>query len=382
MSAGTIIIGLMSGTSADGIDAAAVRFTGPEERPGIELPGFVTLAYSDAMRGRLLELAEGRGSPAELSRVNVALGELLAEAASAVIERAELEPGDVSLVGSHGHTISHTPQPGDATRSGATLQTGEAAVIAEALGITVVSDFRVRDVAAGGQGAPLVPIFDLAFVASPEVGRVALNIGGIANATVLPAGCGSEDVVAFDTGPGNMPIDAAVRLVAHERGRFDADGELAAAGTVRESLVEALLKHPYFARRPPKTCGREQFGEGFVRSALDEAPGIAPGDFVASITELCGRATGRALARFAALDAPREIIVSGGGAHNPTLLASVERHAGMRVRPSDELGIPVDAKEAMAFAYLALRTSEGRAGNVPAAIGAGGPRVLGKITPA
>jgi len=383
MTAEAIVIGLMSGTSTDGIDAAAVRLTEHAGEPTIELLGFLTAPYPGNIREGLLALASGSGAPSDLARMNFVLGEMLAEAAQAAIEQAGLQADDVSLVGSHGHTVSHVPRAADGLEPTATMQIGEAAVIAERLGITVVSDFRVRDVAAGGQGAPLVPGFDFTFLSSPDISRAALNIGGIANATILRAGCSLDDVVAFDTGPGNMPIDAAVRLMAPGHGPFDRDGRLAAAGVIQDELLKWILAHPYFARTPPKSCGREEFGEPFVTAALAQMACIAPEDFIATITEACGRAAGEAIARYQSDSGePWEIIVSGGGAHNATLLATIERHAEMPVRASDELGIPVEAKEAMAFAYLAWETVRGHPSNVPTATGASGPRVLGKITPA
>ncbi len=338
MTAEAIVIGLMSGTSTDGIDAAAVRLTEHAGEPTIELLGFLTAPYPGNIREGLLALASGSGAPSDLARMNFVLGEMLAEAAQAAIEQAGLQADDVSLVGSHGHTVSHVPRAADGLEPTATMQIGE-------------------DVAAGGQGAPLVPGFDFTFLSSPDISRAALNIGGIANATILRAGCSLDDVVAFDTGPGNMPIDAAVRLMAPGHGPFDRDGRLAAAGVIQDELLKWILAHPYFARTPPKSCGREEFGEPFVTAALAQMACIAPEDFIATITEACGRAAGEAIARYQSDSGePWEIIVSGGGAHNATLVATIERHAEMPVRASDELGIPVEAKEAMAFAYLAWET--------------------------
>ena len=376
-----ILIGLMSGTSTDGIDAAAVRLT---ERAGLlstELLAFLTVPYSDEVRRRLLSLAGNTGAPADIARANFLLGELLAEAAARVMEIAGLMADDVTAIGSSGHTIAHVPRPGGPLEPPATMQIGEAAVIAERLGATVVSDFRVRDIAAGGQGAPLVPYFDFRMLRSEDVNRAVLNIGGIANATVLRAACELEDVVAFDTGPGNMPIDIAVGMLLPGHCGFDQDGEIANSGVIDEDLLSWLMGHEYFAKPPPKSCGREEFGEVFVSAARERAPGLPAEDLVATVTAASGRATGEAIAAFRESEGETwEIIASGGGVRNPCLLHAVAEYAGAPVTPSDDLGIPSDAKEAMAFACLAWETVRGRASNVPSATGARGPRILGKIT--
>ena len=377
----TILIGLMSGTSTDGIDAAAVRIT-DGETPRVEQLHFLTVPSDDEMRRELLRCSEGGMRVPELARLNSALGELLAQAASAVMAQAGLQATDVLAVGSHGHTVAHLPPRAESAGAAATLQIGEAAVIAERLGVPVVCDFRVRDVAAGGQGAPLVPHFDHTFLHSATVNRAVLNIGGIANVTVLPAGAGEEELRAFDIGPGNMPLDAAVALLVPGSPGYDEDGKLAAAGKADEGLVAWVLSHPFFSQPVPRSCGREEFGEPFVRQALRQSAGLSAADILASLTVACGRAIGETIAGLQGTDGcPWEIIASGGGVHNLTLMATIAETTRMPLRRSDDFGIPSDAKEAMAFAFLALECLQGRPGNVPAATGAAGPRVLGKIVP-
>jgi len=406
------LIGLMSGTSKDGIDAAAVRIWEAGGRSHIELLSFITIPYEQGVRSELLRCAEGSLSVPELARLNFRVGELLADAAHEAMDGAGLTAIDVLAVGSHGHTVAHLPECGlggstdgrhtaDGERQcrsggstygrpgglenppcGATLQIGEGAVIAERLGVQVACDFRTRDVAAGGQGAPLVPLFDYTFVREPSMGRAVLNIGGIANVTILAPGCEASQVLAFDIGPGNMPLDAAVRLLLRGGPRYDIGGRLAAAGTAQEGLVDWVLGHEFYSRPLPRSCGREEFGEHFVAEVLGWYPRLSPEDVLASLTVACGEAIGSTIAGFRKDRAPWEIIASGGGVHNATLMSIIARHAGMAVRTSDELGIPSDAKEAMAFAFLARECLGGRPGNVPTATGAAGPRVLGKIVPA
>lgn len=369
-----IAVGLMSGTSTDGVDAAVVRFGGPADAPTLTVLGFVSVPYEPEVRERLLALAAGAGGAPELARMGVRLGELFAQAAQEALAAAGVPLAEVAVVGSHGHTVAHLP--GQA----ATLQIGEAAVIAERLGLVTVSDFRVRDVAAGGQGAPLVPYFDYRFLTSPQTGRVLLNLGGIANVTVLPRGAGLEEVIAFDTGPGNMPIDGAVSLLLPGAGGYDQGGELARSGRADEGLLAELLRHEYFGRRPPKSCGREEFGAQFVRRALGTLA-IEPRDAVATFTELTARTISDATAPYTA-EGAWEIVASGGGARNTYLLERLAALTGLPLLRAEALGVPDDAKEAIAFAFLALETLRGRPANVPTATGARGPRVLGKITPA
>lgn len=377
-----ILVGLMSGTSTDGVDAAVVRFWEESGGPRLELLTFLTVPYEDALRRRLLDCALDQLGVADLARLNFLVGERLAEAAAAAIGAAGLSSDDIVAVGSHGHTVAHLPTAAGDMLPAATLQIGETAVIAERLGVPVVGDFRVRDVAAGGQGAPLVPYFDYSFLRSDHLHRVALNIGGIANVTVLPQGCTPAQVTAYDIGPGNMPLDTAVRQVGPAGWECDRNGALARRGTVHDGLRRWVLAHEFLTRPAPKSCGREEFGESFVAQARAVAPGLSAADFLATLTTACGQAIGQALAALpAATPGDWEAVASGGGTRNPALMDVIRSQAGMTVRSTDDFGIPSDAKEAMAFAFLAWETLRGRPTSLPGATGAAGPRLLGKITP-
>src|SRR5208337_2842397 len=294
-----------------------------------------------------------------IARLNFMLGELFAEA----LGKTGVPLNTIELIGSHGQTIFHEGEPVEflGREIASTMQIGEAAVIAERTGIDTVSDFRPSDIAAGGKGAPLVPLLDYQLFRHPEHAHIALNIGGIANITVIPAGAKPEDVIAFDTGPGNMIMDAVAPP-------FDRDGEGARAGQVNADLLERLLADPYYHRDPPKSCGREQYGAEFVRET---------GIDIATATELTARTIALAIARY--FDT-REVIVSGGGAHNSYLMERLRALVPARVTTSAEFGIGVDTKEAILFAVLAYQTFQGRAGNLPSATGARKPVILGKIS--
>jgi len=383
----------MSGPAAD---AAAVeakdRATDACEAPSIKLGGVVfrRIPYPPDLRARVLTLMRPEASSVdEVCRMNFVLGEVFAAAALEVIRAAGLGPEDVDLIGSHGQTIYHIPEPetccGVRTRS--TLQIGEPAVIAERTGITTVADFRVRDVAAGGQGAPLVPYADYVLFRDARRTRIIQNIGGIANLTALPAGCGLADVFAFDTGPGNMVIDGVVSILTGGRQAFDEDGRMAASGRVREDLLAWALLHPFFAKEPPKTTGREEFGAQYAQEMMARASalGIPGEDVVATATALTAESVAASYRRWVVPRCGRavdEVIVGGGGAYNPTLLAMLrERLPGVVVLTHEDFGISSDAKEAIAFAILASEAVRGRPTNVPAATGAGRRVVLGKIVP-
>ena len=368
------IVGLISGTSADGIDAALVEVEGAGETTRVRLLRFATRAYDPALRRRVLAL--GEASVPELTRVHYAVGEAFARTALDVIEPARREGLDVHLVGSHGQTARHHPRAGEPGGRAATLQVGEPAVIAERTGLPVVADFRPRDVVAGGEGAPLVPLVDwLLFRVSGRV-RACLNLGGIANATVLPDRL--EDVRAFDLGPANMPLDAVVQAWTHGAEVFDQDGARAAAGRVDPGLLAELLAHPFFALPPPKSTGRETFGDAFVRPLLVRFAG-REGDLLATLTRFVAEAVADGISRHVR-ERVEEVLVSGGGARNRTLMGLLaETLAPLPVRSLAEVGMDPDAKEAVAFAVLANETLFGRPGNLPAATGAAGPRVLGKI---
>lgn len=379
--AGEVHVGLMSGTSLDGISAAVARFApaGPasdDPRLAVELLGFVQRPYTPEERARLAAALIG-GTAAEYCRLAFDLGGWFADAALAAISASGVPREEVRAIGSHGQTIWH-----EAPHS--TWQLGEAAVIAERTGIDVVSDFRVRDVAAGGQGAPLVPIADALLFAAPGAWRLLQNIGGIGNVTVVPPAGRQEGLVAFDTGPGVAVLDGVVRRL--EPGLpYDVDGRLAAAGTPIEPVVAERLAHPYFAARPPKSTGRELFTpayiERFVADCRAARPDATTSDIVATAVWLTARSIADQYVRWVT-EPNAEVLLSGGGARHPVLVAMIRRLLAPRpVALFDERFFDGEAKEAVAFALLAWLHVHGRAGNVPAATGAPGPRVLGKLTP-
>jgi len=383
-----LVIGLISGTSADGVDAALVRVIGDKPKR-VETLAFTTLPYPAEIRKAVLEVSHD-GDIETLCWLNFALGELFAEAALKVIEVAGIARKRVQLIGSHGQTVRHLPPNRNSHLThGAphigTLQIASPAVIAMRTGIPVVNDFRAKDIAAGGQGAPLVPLVDWLLLRHPSKTRIALNIGGIANLTVLPAKAKVSDVLAFDTGPGNMLIDGAVRHFSGGALNYDRDGEWARQGRVDKKLLRWLMSHPFLRQSPPKSTGREMFGEAFLREVLERANllGLTDRDTIATLTAFTAESIADAIWRFVLPKFERvdELIVSGGGANNPALMAMLyEKLLGTKIRRSDELGINADAKEAIAFAVLAHRTVMGLAGNVPSATGAKMPIVLGSIT--
>jgi len=352
------VAGIMSGTSLDGIDVAIVDIRGR----GVETVAFRTTPYPRGVRDAILAVSNTTTTTADISGLNFRLGELYARAVRETCRRARVPLSSVELVGCHGQTIYH--------ESGRhTLQIGEAAVIAERTGIPVVSDFRTRDIAAGGQGAPLVP-----FVDRQLFGRdaIALNIGGIANITVIAKG------IAFDTGPGNMVIDALACEFTCGRARFDRDGRLAARGRLNEKLLEDLLQDPYYRLRPPKSAGREQYGAEFVDRM--KRSGLPLEDLIATATVLTAATIAIGIKRFGG--GARKLIVSGGGAHNPRIMAYLAGLLpGLAIATSSDYGVDVDAKEAIAFAILAYETWRRRPSNLPSATGARKPVILGKITP-
>jgi anhydro-N-acetylmuramic acid kinase len=344
---------------------------------------FEAVPYSANLRESILRVAEGeRVTAGEISALNFRIGEEFARAALASLRKWRIQPARVALIGSHGQTIFHQ---GLATRAiaSSTLQIGEPSVIAARTGITTVGDFRPADLAAGGQGAPLVPFVDYMLYRSARVGRVALNIGGIANMTVLPAGALLSDVFAFDAGPGNMVIDALVRRATRGRLNFDRDARIAARGRLIPALLDSLLEDEYFHVPPPKTTGRERYGEPYVRRLLArrEARGASHADLIRTATVLTALSIVDATNRWIRPNAEiAEIIVSGGGTQNPLLMAQLAAaFGGIRVVGSSELGVPEDAKEAFAFALLAWETLHRRPSNVPGATGARRPAILGKI---
>lgn len=373
----SVYVGLMSGTSLDGISAAAVRFDERDGRLHGELIAYRSSSYTTAQREALLEAMQS-ASAADYTRLAFDLGTWLAEAAVAVIADAGVGRKEIAAIGSHGQTLWHSPPH-------STWQLGESAVIAERTGIDVVADFRVADVAAGGQGAPLVPIADALLWSGDKHWRALQNIGGIGNVTVVPPGGTIEGVRAFDTGPGVGVIDAVVRQLEPSL-PFDVDGRLAGAGTPIDAVVDALLeKVAYFRQPPPKSTGRELFDAAFVARLIEscrhDRPGATTADIVATATALTARSIADAYRRF--LPEPiEEVLLSGGGARNPALTQMIEQQVrGMVVRRFDDVYFDGEAKEAVAFALLAKLFLERRPGNVVAVTGAKGPRVLGKLTP-
>ena len=373
-----ILIGLMSGTSLDGITAAVVRFNEPDGGRVIpELLAFTGRDYTPDQRERLAHALTG-ASPAEYCRLNFELGEWLAEAAILAMAEAGVSRTDIAAIASHGQSIWH--EPGHST-----WQTGESAVIAERTRIDVISDFRVRDMAAGGQGAPLVPIADAMLFSDPNKWRALQNLGGIGNVSVVPPGGDLTAVRAFDTGPGCGVIDKVVRTLRPEL-PYDRDGELASRGASVRTVVDRLLAHDYFRAAPPKSTGPELFSQRYtddlIASCRAESPGCTDEDIIATAVSLTARSIGDAYERFIA-EPVTEVFLSGGGARNPALVRAIaEAVAPRSVLDFDRAFFDGDAKEAVAFALLGYLHLTGRAGNVPGATGARGPRVLGKRTPA
>jgi anhydro-N-acetylmuramic acid kinase len=353
------VAGLISGTSLDGIDVAVVD---------VDLPALTTVAlkcfpYPAEVRSAILAISNAPAHTAQIARLNFLLGELFAEA----VKSCGVPLGTIELIGSHGQTIFHESEPielfGRSVAS--TMQIGEPAVIAERTGIPVVADFRPSDIAAGGKGAPLVPFVDYLLFHHETIGRVALNIGGIANITVIPAGAGPERVIAFDTGPGNMILDGLT-------GSYDRDGALARSGRVNTELLGRLLSDPYYRKSPPKTAGREQYGKEFLATL----PKLPLNELAATATELTVQTIAHAIGRY---DGIIEVIVSGGGAHNTFLMERLRAALRAELKTSADFGIDVDGKEAIAFAILACETWQRRPSNLPSATGARRPAILGKI---
>jgi anhydro-N-acetylmuramic acid kinase len=384
-----LVLGLMSGTSADGIDIALARISGAPPHLNAKLLGHTSSKFPPALRKEILRVAEQQPITAgALSQLNFRLGEVFAAAALAACRHFRVSPRRVALIGSHGQTIFHQGKPapylGRATAS--TLQIGEASVIAARTGITTVGDFRPADIALGGQGAPLVPYADYLLYRHAKLGRVSLNLGGIANVTVIPASAKPEQIVAFDTGPANMLIDALVAHFTHGQHRYDKDGQLAMKGRDIAPLTSWLLKEPYLYEPPPKSTGREYFGRDYVRKIIlrGRRYGAKPNDMIRAATWFTVVSVRLALEMFVLPKTKvNQLIVSGGGANNPliyTILAEFYGHNSIEVLKSSHFGIPVDAKEAFAFALLAYETFHQRPSNLLSATGARRPAILGKIS--
>ncbi len=378
------VAGLLSGTSVDAVDVALCEFAAdPAVASGLtmRLLAHHEHPYPDPLRRTVLDLCRAGSVPlADLTELNFVLGRLFGEAVLEALRGAGLRPRDLDLVASHGQTVYHLVAPG---RVPSTLQIGEAAVIARLTGVTVAADFRVADMAAGGQGAPLASLLDALLLCDDHRTRALQNIGGIGNVTFLPAGTGPQGAYAFDTGPGNALIDYGARLFSDSALRYDRDGALAAAGRADAALLTELLAHPYFGQLPPKTTGRELFGDPFAAAATDRAlaRGLTPADTMATLTALTVESIAAAYRDFgpATID---ETIVSGGGARNPVLMDSLRVALPQtRIVSYDEVGLPSDAKEAVLFALLGHELLHGRPGALPRCTGATEAAVLGKLTP-
>ena len=412
-----LVLGIMSGTSADGIDAALARISGAPPNLNSKLLGHTSISFPPALRKEILRIAEQQPiSAGELSQLNFRLGQIFADAALAACRRFRVSSKHVALIGSHGQTIFHQGVASKyfGSRTASTLQIGEPSVIAARTGITTIGDFRPADMALGGQGAPLVPYVDYLLYRHPTLGRVSLNLGGIANLTVIPANAKPSQVFAFDTGPANMLIDALVQHFTHGRQRFDKDARLAQSGRPIPALMNELMKDPYLKVAPPKSTGREYYGQAYLKKvlAIGRRHSAKPNDLIRAATTFTALSVVDALNRFV-LPKTRihQLIVSGGGAHNPLILAQLAAAFGgatlsrtspratnyvgarfslprgtkgacplIEVLPSSRFGIPEDAKEAFAFALLAYETFHQRPANLPSATGARGAAILGKIS--
>ena len=381
-----LVLGLMSGTSADGIDVALARISGAPPRLNAKLLAHTSSKFPPALRKEILRVAEQQPiSAGELSQLNFSLGEVFADAALAACKTFRISPRRVALIGSHGQTIFHQGKPVRyfGRRTASTLQIGEPSVIAARTGVTTVGDFRPADMAVGGQGAPLVPYADYLLYRDAKLGRVSLNLGGIANITVIPAGAKPSNVFAFDTGPANILIDALVSYFTRGRKRFDQNAAVAQTGRPLPALVDGLMGDPYLRIAPPKSTGREYYGQAYIQKvlALGRRHRAYPADLIRAATIFTALSVADALHRFVLPKSKiRELIVSGGGAKNPLLMAQLAAALGeIEILPSASFGIPEEAKEAFAFALMAYETFHQRPANVPSATGARGSAILGKI---
>jgi len=378
-----VVIGLMSGTSVDGIDAALVEIQGSGESVQVNTLGYETYAYPASCRKRIFELfSPETGSVDKVCEMNFVLGELFAEAAQSIARRCSVPLSEVDLIGSHGQTVYHKPKLSGAQYSSrSTLQIAEPCVIAERTGVTVVADFRCRDIAAGGQGAPLVPYVDYLLFRDKYMSRAVQNIGGIANVTYIPDSPHPLSVIAFDTGPGNMMIDAAMEILSAGRLTYDKDGTWASRGTSSHAMMSELMMHPFIHADPPKTTGREEFGRQFVEPLVTRwRPRLSDYDIIATLTALTAESIAFSYRRFLGLI--DEVILGGGGAQNPVLCAEIaKRIPDTKIMRHEDFGIPSEAKEAIAFAVLASEAMYGNSTNLPGATGAASQVVLGKIVP-
>jgi anhydro-N-acetylmuramic acid kinase len=373
------VAGVMSGTSLDGVDVAIVDLSRKHGGVRVKPVAFRSTPYPKLVREAILGVSNAMTHTATIARLNFLLGELYAEAILETCRRHRIPLDSVVLAGMHGQTIFHEAAAVEylGHRVTSTMQIGEASVVAERTGIWTISNFRERDMAAGGKGAPLVPNVDHLLFRDRRAGRVALNIGGIANITMIPAGAQREEVIAFDTGPGNMIIDALVSQLTAGVENYDRGGRIARSAKVHPRMLEAMLSDPYFKLDPPKACGREQFGREFVSGLI--ATGLPVPDLIATATEMTARTIAGAISKFTGVT---EVIASGGGVHNRQLMRRLrELLPGLGIVTSAEHGIDPDAKEAIAFAILAYEFIHGRPGNLPSATGARRAVLLGKGSP-
>ena len=370
----------MSGTSADGVDAALVDISGGH----IRVLAFRLFPYPKSLQARILQIAGGGACPVSaLCQLNFYLGERFSDAVIQIAKKADVPLSRIGLIGSHGQTVQHLPTPAreGRLRIRSTLQIGEASVIAERTGITTISDFRPRDMAAGGEGAPLTPYLHARLFSDAKRSRAIINIGGISNVTYLKAGALPEDTVGFDMGPGNMLIDGLVLALTDGQARYDRGGKMARQGNVNPALLSEWMRHPFIKKRPPKSTGRETFGEMFTKKVLDRGHtmGLSSPDWVATATALTATAIRYNMRRYLP-HRPDEVIVGGGGACNPVLMAHLaEQLHPVPVKTFEMLGYESRAIEAMTFALLAYQTWHRRPTNLPGVTGASHPVVLGKI---
>lgn len=375
------VVGLMSGTSGDGVDGGLVEIKDNKDGIDMNLLEFITLPYSDKLKSELNKiLPPNSGSVDELTYMHYYLGRKFGEAALKLIEKSNLEESNVGLIASHGHTIRNLPPKNPFFNGRCRKQIGELAIIAEMTGITTIGDFRPAEVAAGGEGAPLIPYFDYHLLRSSSRDRVILNLGGIANITYIPSGASLDDLVAFDVGPGNMIIDQVVSKVTDGEQGFDEDGEFAARGETDKKLLDELMRHPFINKEPPKSAGHEDFGSDYVDRIITLAKkmNISKEDLISTVTEFTTEAVAFNLDKY--LGYINEIIVSGGGVHNDTLMKTLNTKLdSCEVSTTEEYGVPIDAKEAMGFALLGYQGLHKIPNNVPSSTGAEHPTVIGKI---
>ena len=381
------VIGLMSGTSVDGVDAALVEICGHGLETQVELLAFHSHPFDAEVRNRIFDLFQPETSRVdEICQMNFLIGEIFAEAALSVIRDAQLEVGEIDLIGSHGQTVYHLPPQIGAQYIPSTLQLGEPAVIAYRTGILTIADFRVADLAAGGQGAPLVPYVDFLLFRQMDQTVALQNIGGISNVTLIPAEAAGSDVLASDTGPGNMIIDSVMEILTDGEETYDNAGQFAAQGSVCESLLGEWLRHPFISAHPPKTTGREAFGRQFAHGAIQQAQtqNLGQADLVATLTAFTAETIFDYYRRFLfPHHSVNEIYISGGGSHNLTLMEHLKTlFQPIPLLPIDSIGFSSDAKEAIAFAVLANEAIHGHPTNLPQVTGASQPMVLGTFSPA